>query len=69
MRLEEARTPEDLNRVLEESVTRSIRNAWKRGYESGVVTGKAIASGAPLPDNVMSYLISCLDDELEDETS
>jgi hypothetical protein len=69
MKLEEARTPEDFNRILEESVTRSIRKAWKRGYESGVVTGKAIASGEPLPDNVMTYLNSCLDDELEDETS
>jgi hypothetical protein len=67
--LEEARTPEDLNRVLEESVTRSIRKAWKRGYESGVVTGKAIASGEPLPDSVMTYLITCLDDELEEDDS
>jgi hypothetical protein len=67
VKLEEARTPEDFNRLLEESVTRSIRRAWKRGYESGVIAGRAIASGEPLPDSVMSYLITCLDDELENE--
>jgi hypothetical protein len=66
VKLEEARTPEDLNRLVEESVTRSVRRAWKRGYESGVVTGRAIAFGEPLPQSILEYLQVCLVDTLED---
>jgi hypothetical protein len=61
MRLEEAKTSEDLDRFLEEFVTKSIRKTWLRGYESGVVTGKALATGEPLPPTIFQYLMASLE--------
>jgi hypothetical protein len=66
MKLEEARTPEDLDRFLEEFVTKSTRKTWLRGYESGVVAGRAVALGEPLPPSILDYLQVCLVDTLED---
>jgi hypothetical protein len=66
VKLEDAQTPEDLDRFLDQFVQRSIRKTWLRGYSSGVIAGKAIALGEPMPPSILQYLMATLDDSLDE---
>jgi hypothetical protein len=65
LKMPEIQPGDDLDEIMGDLIRRGLKTAWRRGFESGVVTDKAAAQGEPLPPAVDEYLNGLAEDEEE----
>ena len=63
MKLSEARTEADLDRIVEEHAERTIRKAWCLGFAAG----RRAALGEPVATAAAERIKACLEDLEEEE--